>query len=66
MEISKSNRIHMHLLTVQKEPPELGPEARKAGFHGVISKGRVRKLFPRSRHCCRKSYGWNPLRIWFA
>jgi DNA-binding NarL/FixJ family response regulator len=39
-EISKSNSIHMLLLTVQEVSAELAREARKAGFQGAISKGK--------------------------
>jgi DNA-binding NarL/FixJ family response regulator len=39
-EISKSNPIHMLLLTVQEVSPELAREARRAGFQGAISKGK--------------------------
>jgi DNA-binding NarL/FixJ family response regulator len=45
-EISKSNRIHMLLLTVQEVSAELAREASKAGFHGAISKGKGTEVVP--------------------
>jgi DNA-binding NarL/FixJ family response regulator len=39
-EISKSNHLHMLLLTVQEVSQTLAREARKAGFRGAISKGK--------------------------
>jgi DNA-binding NarL/FixJ family response regulator len=39
-EISKSNHLHMLLLTVQEVSQALAREARKAGFQGAISKGK--------------------------
>ena len=45
-EISKSSPIHMLLLTVQQVSAELAREARKAGFHGAISKGKGSEVVP--------------------
>jgi len=39
-EISRSNHLHMLLLTVQEVSQTLAREARKAGFQGAMSKGK--------------------------
>jgi DNA-binding NarL/FixJ family response regulator len=45
-EISKADHIRMLLLTVQEVSAELAREARKAGFHGAISKGKGTEVIP--------------------
>jgi DNA-binding NarL/FixJ family response regulator len=46
-EISKSSHLPMLLLTVQEVSQALVREARKAGFQGVISKGKGTEVIPR-------------------